>query len=164
MDPKTSKILTIQFQRLSTDTGAPIGPLTILKEWESGEKEMVVEFLKSFETTWNFIPIGNNLLFDFCFLSEKVKQYVGKSLNLKFFRDKPFIDLKPMLIIKNAGSFRGYDKLIGKSGQGAKIREWYNNKEYEKIVSYVNQEAKDFTDTYMTLKREIPKIRLPKEP
>ena len=40
---------------------------------------------------------------------------------------------------------------------------WYQNKEYDKIESYIRNEALKFKDAYKLLKSEIPKIKLPHE-
>lgn len=40
-DPKTDKIITIQFQKINLKTGKILGDLQILKEWEDGEEEML---------------------------------------------------------------------------------------------------------------------------
>jgi len=39
------KIVTIQYQAFYDDSGNSKGPLTILKKWESSEKEILKEFL-----------------------------------------------------------------------------------------------------------------------
>jgi len=40
LDEVQSKITTIQYVELERGTGKQLGELTILKEWELGEKEM----------------------------------------------------------------------------------------------------------------------------
>ena len=47
-NPETDKIITIQFQRIDLRTGEPKGELIILKEWESSEKEIVIQFFNQF--------------------------------------------------------------------------------------------------------------------
>ncbi len=39
LDPEIDQIITIQYQELDRNTGEAVGELTILKAWESSEKE-----------------------------------------------------------------------------------------------------------------------------
>ena len=45
LDPNVDEIITIQFQELGRNSGEAIGPLVILKSWESSEKEIIQRFL-----------------------------------------------------------------------------------------------------------------------
>ena len=45
LDEVESKITTIQYVELERGTGRQLGELTILKEWELGEKETCVQIL-----------------------------------------------------------------------------------------------------------------------
>ena len=59
-DPVVDKIITIQWQKLSYGRG--VGPVNILKEWESSEKEILEEFLPRFaanETVPSQVIKGN---------------------------------------------------------------------------------------------------------
>ena len=60
LDPLHSKIITIQYMELERNTGKPVGPLKILKEWESDEKTILKRFIEDFVpgNQWAFIPIG----------------------------------------------------------------------------------------------------------
>lgn len=82
LNPSTEKIISIQFQQLSPSTGRSIGPLTILKEWESSEEN------------FGFIPVGFNLPFEFRFLSHKFSEYGEHVDPFKIIHDKPHLDLK----------------------------------------------------------------------
>ncbi len=68
------------------------------------------------------------------------------------------IDLKHVLVIANNGTFRGYQRFLGKSGQAANICRWYEDKNWFMIEQYIRKEAKDFVCTYSILQREIHKI------
>jgi len=63
----------------------------------------------------------------------------------------------------NKGSFTGYDK-VWKSGLEAKglrnelVPQWYESKQYDKIIEYITAERDAFANVYMILKREIPKF------
>lgn len=152
----------MQMQRLDRTTGQPAGPLVILREWEQGFSErMIVELFKNLyldQGPWNFVPIGNNLLFEFRFMKYKLRQYFGlEGLKLG---QRPMIDLKPVMVIVNGGSFKGYSILLGKSGRAANMAKWYYDKDWQRIEQYVEQEAMDFVRAYTTLKLEIPKLKL----
>jgi len=81
LDPSKDKIITIQFQELNGFTGEPIGDLKILKEWESTEKEILTEFLPNLkkEYKFDFIMIGNNLIFDFMFLTYRARKHGARA-------------------------------------------------------------------------------------
>jgi hypothetical protein len=108
----------MQYQRLDSRTGRPLDDLVILKEWSSGNSERnIIERFKTLyldRGIWNFIPIGNNLLYEFKFMKYKMKQYYGmEGLRLG---QRPMIDLKHVMVIMNEGSFKGYRRILGKSG------------------------------------------------
>ena len=161
-DPSKAKIISIQYQHLDTMTGMPRGELHILKEWEAGQSEgaIIQQFKKIFidDGFWQFIPIGNNLVFDYRFMKYKLKQYCNVD-GLKL-GNRPMIDLKHVLVIANNGSFKGYDKLLQKSDLAANISSWYYTKDWPSIEKYITNEALNFLRAYSILKREIPKITL----
>lgn len=156
--PLKARIISIQYQELDSRTGLPKGELKILKEWEHSENGIIQKFKPLFVDTgeWGFIPIGNNLLFEFKFMKQKLKEYC----NLDGLRlgHRPMIDLKHLLIIANNGSFKGYDKLLGKSDLAANMADWYYDKNWQMIEQYIRQETKDFLEVYAMLKRQLPAI------
>jgi hypothetical protein len=158
-DPSHAKIISIQYQRLHPLTGQPLNDLQILKEWETGSSEkLIVELFKKLFVDggiWQFIPVGNNLVFECRFLKHKLKQYCNvEGLKLGH---RPMIDLKHVMVIANNG-FKGYHRLLGKSGVAGNIEEWYYNRNWEAIEHYITNEAKDFVKAFALLKRELPKI------
>ncbi|HEY3094584.1 MAG TPA: hypothetical protein VGJ42_02375 [Nitrososphaera sp.] len=161
-DPQRAKIISIQFQLLDSRTGQALGDLKILKEWEQGssEKKITEEIKRTYIDLgiWNFIPVGNNLLFECKFMKYKLKQHCNVD-GLKL-GHRPMIDLKHTMVIMNGGSFKGYDKLLGKSGKAANMTHWYYDKNWSMIEQYVVQETKDFVKAYAVLKRTLPRIAL----
>jgi hypothetical protein len=157
------KIITIQFQELSTREGHPQGELVILSEWHSGSEEAVLaEFRKRFLTgrPFDFIPIGLNLYgFDLILIIRRLNKYFDLQLGIDFFRDRPVIDIKSILVIMNNGMFSGYQRILGKIESGTLIRDWYEKKDYDRIEKYVREEAGIFIKNYQILKAELPKIR-----
>jgi hypothetical protein len=161
-DPCKSKIITIQFQQLDSKTGQPACDLQILKEWLPGSSEagIVEQFKKIFidKGIWEFVPVGNNLAFECRFMNYKLKQYCNlEGLKLGH---RPMIDLKHVLVIANNGSFKGYQGLLGKSGQAANMTQWYYDKSWPIIERYIMNEADDFLKTYCILKRELPRVTM----
>jgi hypothetical protein len=160
-DPSKSKIITIQYQELDSKTGNPISDLTILKEWQSSSSEeaIVTKFKEVFidNGIWSFIPVGNNLLFEYRFLKYKLKQYCN--LDRLYLGHRPMIDLKHILIILNGGRFRGCAELVGKSHRARNMPQWYASKNYDIIEEYIIEEAKNFAAVYSILKKEVPKLR-----
>ncbi len=161
-DLENDEILTIQFQRLGTKTGETEGDLTILKSWESSEKEILGKFYSIFspDDPFKFIPIGENLSFDFLMLHNRWKR-IGIEVPLKTLIDHPYIDIKPILVILNEGSFKGASlKKFLRKEDGAKVPEWYAQEDYGVIEDYIRREAEDFIQFYQQLKKEIPLCRL----
>ena len=139
-DPAKAKIISIQYQRLD---GAG-GELQILKEWEPGssERTIVEQFKRIFidNGVWEFIPVGNNLAFECRFMKHKLKHYCNlEGLKLGH---RPMIDLKHVLVIANNGSFRGYQRFLGKSGQASNMTDWYYHQNWPMIEHYVATEAR----------------------
>jgi len=158
LDPSKAKIITIQYQPLDTLTGRPRGNLTILKEWEFGsERAMIEQFRPMYvPDVWAFVAVGNNLSFECKFLKHKLQQYCNLS-NLKL-GQRPMIDVKPVLILRNRGRFKRCTECIGKIGQARNISRWYWSGNYNAILDYIQKETQDFIRAYMAMKREIPKI------
>jgi len=163
-NPRTDKIITIQYQRLDDRNGGkPIGELIILKEWESSEEDIVKKFFRIFITnnSWDFIPVMQNHLFEFKFLFEKFKRYCNWSLNpMEFLFSKPFIDIKYTLIMINNLSFKnsGLDKMTNKIMDGSKVPEWYKIQGYERIIDYIEQETESFIEFFQQLVKKLPNI------
>lgn len=156
-EPSKAKIISIQYQRIDA-----AGELVILKEWEPGssEKAIVEQFRKLFidRGIWEFIPVGNNLAFECRFMKYKWKQYCGlEGLRLGH---RPMIDLKHILVIANNGSFKGYQRFLGKSGQAANMAQWYYDNNWSMIERYVTKEAEDFIKAYSILRRTLPDVIL----
>lgn len=74
--------------------------------------------------------------------------------------DHPHIDIKPILVILNEGSFKGasLEKFIGKKDSGAKIPEWYAKRDYAAIEKYIRDEAERFISFYQRLKEKMPYV------
>ena len=152
LDSERDEILTIQHQKISIDSGHPEEELIILKSWEqnSNEKKIVEKItpLLMSSNPFSFVPVGNNLNFEFRFLAEKIKKYQGIDIDPGYFHSRPHIDLKPVMILLNGGRFKGYHHILNKKSSGAWVPEWYKKKQFEKIVHYIVDEASAFTSFY----------------
>ena len=152
LDPDEDEIITIQYQKIALDNGTPEEDLTILKSWTAGssEKKIISEimpFLMS-SNPFHFVPVGNNLNFEFKFLAAKINKYFGMDVDSGYFHSRPYIDLKPLMILLNGGRFKGYQLILNKPFSGSNVPIWYENKEYEKIVNYISTEAAAFAGFY----------------
>jgi hypothetical protein len=161
-DIKSDEILTIQFQRLSSRSGRKESDLTILKSWESSEKAIIKKFYNIFQPSkpFEFIPIGMNLSFEFFMLHNRWKR-IGIEVPLKtLIYAHPSIDIQPILVILNEGSFKGASlgKFTGKKHTGSEVPGWYAEGDYNEIEKYIRDEAEGFILFYQELKRKIPRI------
>lgn len=154
-NPLKDKIITIQYQRLSE----PRGELHILKEWESSEEKILRDFLPKLKTEkpFDFILVGNNLLFDFMFISHGAERYHLGRLGIEHFHDRVVLDIKPILVMINDGQFRGYQKLLGKPE--VDVAQLYRDKKYQEIVAYIENEAGSFIRGYEILKSKMPSMK-----
>ena len=164
IDYKNDEILTIQFQPIDSGTGEKEGDLTILKSWESSERDILERFHSIFspEDVWKFIPIGCNLSFDFFSLLYRWRR-IGIDVQPKIlFSGHPYIDIKSILVIFNSGSFKGatLGKFIGKQYSGLKVSEWYAEKDYASIQKYIEDEAEGFIKLYQFLIQRLPSVWL----
>lgn len=153
------EIITIQWQRLNGFTGEPIGELTILKRWESSEEEMLKTFLPNLKCKpFDFIFVGKNLLFDFCLLDKRMKHYHLGEFDIRCLHERVSLDLKPILVMINNGSYSGYEKMLPKTNPltNDKIPQFFREGKYAEITQYIKDETNDFIKAYRTLKKEMP--------
>lgn len=159
LDPFTSMILTVQYQQLDIDTGCPKGPLNMLTVWGSGNSERkIVSAITSLlmdPNPFNFVPIGNNLTFDFKFLAAKISQHLSIDVDTLYFLARPHIDLKHVLVILNGGRFAGYQRLLAKEKHNDEVPQWFTRCEFAKIEDYVKKEAETFIIFYSKLREQI---------
>lgn len=161
LNSKIDQIITIQYQELHRNTGEAIGNLIILKAWESSEKNILEKFINDSRIAdpypFTFIPSGYNLRFEHDFLKDRTKHHGLDELDILH---KPFIDLHPLGILMNKGEFKGsgLDKLTDKPMDGSRIPKWYEQKEYDKIVKYIEDETKAFIKFNAWLYKEMPEF------
>jgi hypothetical protein len=162
VDFDKDEIITIQYQRLDGYTGKPLGNLNILKSWESSEEDILKQFLPNLTCRpFDFIFVGKNLLFDFNMLNERLKHYNLGQIDLRSLSARVHLDIKPILVLMNGGNFKGYDKVIPKTNPTTNEvgPQLYRERKYGEIISYIEDEAKDFLKAYQVLKRELEPLK-----
>lgn len=156
------QIISISYQPIGKDC-KPSGDLTVLKEWESNEKQIVEEFHKTFYCAgnWNFIPIGYNLVFELTFLWAKFKKYNLSVIPLdEFIYERPLVECKYSSIIGNNLSFRGtgLDVVSGKNDSGMNVSGWYKIGDFKKVESCIIQETEIFMEFFKKLNGILQEI------
>ena len=162
LDPLRHKIITIQYMELERNTAKPVGPLKILKEWESDEKTILTKFIEesgindSYKFT--FIPVGFNLQFEHSFFWQRCMSNGLKPIDIL---NRPFLDLKTVAVIMNKGEFKGSGQhnMTSKSHGGGNIPQLYSEKKYAVIESYIEKEAEGFCNWCSLLYVKLPKLR-----
>ena len=159
-DEENDKIITIQYVELDEKTAKPVGPLKILKEWESDEKTILKRFIEDFrpEYKWAFVPIGYGLSFEHKFFWQRC---ISNGLKPIGILTRPFLDLMTVGVLLNGGSFKGaaLDDLTSKSQDGSVIPGYYKEKKYAEIERYVEDEREGFCGLATKLFVKLPKLR-----
>ena len=162
LDEQHDKIITIQYMELERNTAKPVGPLKILKEWESDEKTILKKFITDSgvgdKYPFAFIPVGYNLEFEHKFFWQRCMSNALQPIDIL---NKPFLDLKTVGVIMNKGEFKGagLDKLTNKPQSGKNIPRLYDEKNYGEIESYIKKETESFCEWLVKLYVRLPKLR-----
>ena len=159
LDELHDKIITIQYMELERNTGKPVGPLKILKEWESDEKTILKRFIEDFVpgNQWAFIPIGFNLQFEHKFLWQRC---ISNGLQPVDILNGPFLDLKTVAVLMNKGEFKGASlhQMTNKPHGGGNIPQLYGEKKYDEIERYIKEETDGFTEFCSRIYEELPNL------
>lgn len=146
-DPQQDRLISVQVQPLADDL-RPTAPMTVLTEWEWGEKEMVRSAISKgiFEETWDFVPVGNRLRFDLTFLLERARHHALLSLDpaaiRRFWFNKPMLDIGSVLILMNGGKFDGSSIAnFVQKGASAEVPMLYRQGKHGDILAYVREEG-----------------------
>ena len=161
LNPLQHKIITIQYMELERNTAKPVGPLKILKEWESDEKTILTEFISDSGVAdkypFAFIPIGFNLPFEHSFFWQRCMSNALKPIDIL---SGPFLDLKTVAVLMNKGEFKGASlhNITNKPQSGSKIPQLYEEKKYTEIESYIRKETEEFSKFCIQLYVEMPDL------
>lgn len=153
-DPQQDRVVTIQYQQL--EGGAPQGNLTILTEWEWGEKEILRTILEKglLEPGWDFVPVGNRLRFDITFVAQRAEQHgllKWEAADLRYyFFTKPMLDLQPVLVLMNRGRFEGsgLTSFTAKEAWSNVVPPLYRKGDHAAILRYVEEERDAVLELY----------------
>jgi hypothetical protein len=162
LDPLHHKIITIQYMELERNTAKPVGPLKILKEWESDEKTILTKFISESgmtdKYTFTFVPVGFNLEFEHKFFWQRCMSNALQPVDIL---NRPFLDLKTVGVIMNKGEFKGsgLDKITNKPQSGKDIPRLYDEKNYGEIEKYIKIETESFCEWLAKLYVKLPKLR-----
>lgn len=164
IDITEDEILTIQYQQIDSRTANSLAPLVILKAWESSEKHILEQFYNIMkpESSWNFIPVGYNIKYDFMKLLHRWEKYGINIPSKVLFYEHPYIDINSIVILCNNGFFKGakLETFAGKECSGDKVKEWYETKNYEAIVQYIQTETKSYLRLYKFFANKFPSLWL----
>ena len=153
------KIITIQYMSLDEKTGKPVGPLKILREWESDEKTILKKFIEDFrpKDRWAFVPVGYGLGFEHKFFWQRC---ISNGLEPISILGRPFLDLMTVGVLLNRGSFKGaaLDDLTSKPHDGSVIPGYYREKKYAEIERYIKEETDGFTAFCSRIYEELPNL------
>ena len=94
-------------------------------------------------------------------LNERLQHYGSGEIDLRCLNERVSLDVKPILVIMNDGSFKGYDKVLPKTNPTVNdtIPKLYQEKKYSEIVKYIEDEARDFAKAYQIFKEKIPPLK-----
>jgi len=154
LEPSTDKIVTIQYAEIDYITGEQKSELTILKEWETSEQDILEKFLEFMNNIKGFpVYMGFNLNFEAKFFLERGKLY---HLYIDLF-EYASVDLRVIAILNNKGKLKGstLGSLVNKPS-GKHTLEYYNAEEFDKILNYVNDESDRIIEFHRLLLKEIP--------
>ncbi len=159
-DPQQDRIVTVQYQALADDL-TPTGLFQVIAEWEWGEKQVIQMVLDKgvLEPTWDFVPLGNRLRFDLTFLIERATKWKlidWDMAKLKYFWfTKPYLDLAPVLVMLNRGTFTGSSlHTFADKESGARVPKMYREGLFQEIIDYVARER----DAAMDLLKESREV------
>ncbi|MFX0072472.1 MAG: hypothetical protein ACFFAO_15415, partial [Candidatus Hermodarchaeota archaeon] len=131
------------------------------------EKNILVNFLnftgwlENPPKIWEFIPAGTNLSYDLFTILRRSKELLRIEIPVQLIMHKiPKIDLKSSLVLANKGNFKGasLDNFSKKSSSGKIAKSYIKNKDWDKLLNYIKQEAEGFLDVYKILVKNIPYI------
>ena len=159
LDELHDKIITIQYMELDRNSGNPVGPLKILKEWKSDEKTILKRFIEEFrpKDRWAFIPVGYGLGFEHKFFWQRC---ISNGLTPISILGRPFLDLMTVAVLMNGGRFKGaaLDDMTSKPRDGSVIPGWYREKKYAEIERYIKEETDGFAEFCSRIYEELPNL------
>ncbi|MHA2098595.1 MAG: hypothetical protein ACW99A_07900 [Candidatus Kariarchaeaceae archaeon] len=162
-DPCNDKIISIAYQPFFDNSGRPKEDLTVLKSWETSEKEILAQFIKftgwneEIPNPWQFVPSNfglNNILTP---IVQRSKELLDITLNCQFLMNLPKIDLKSIAIIKKRGNFKktSLPNFSRKLRKAYTIGNLIQEQNWEELENYIVLEAEVFLKIYKKLVNKI---------
>ncbi len=154
LEPEDSKIISVQYAALERGTGRQLGGLTILREWELGERGMLNRLITDTPVIDPaFVPVGFNLPFKRKFLLSRSRMHGLPEINLP---TRPGVDLHDMVIRMNGGRSKGANlaQAVGIPPNGPLIPEWYAANRYDDIEKHIRAKASGCIRLYESLQSE----------
>lgn len=163
LDPRTDTIVSISYQRLGMVTGREEGGLNVLTSWETSEREVLELFLPILTGSgpFSFIAIGLNVPFIYSFIVERASRNgLDAPDPLYLLGAKPFLDLKPVLVMMNRGSFKGasLERFANISVPSESVPRLYREGRYDEILSHIREKASEFLKLYRHIKERLPEL------
>jgi hypothetical protein len=169
-DPSEDKLITIQYQKIDLTSGEPLGELTILKEWESSEKDIITKFYNEFFRpdipVTHFIPVGMNLDYEYEMMISKLKKYnLPVITSYQLYYQRPRFELRPVIILLNDGRFTGarLDAFSSRKYDGSHMKKWYEKTEFKRIEYFIREETEAFLKLLQYLNNNKHRIGITKK-
>lgn len=164
VDPRRAEIVTIQYQPVGWG-GKPGTPFTVLKAYESSEKEILERFDREtafFDTRdpWAFFPTGFNLGFEYRFLLTRMEKHgIKPPVPWDFALNKPDLDLKPLAVLMNGGKYKGasLENFSRKLTSGHTVIEALQTGDWPAVERYIEMETEAFFELLQKLHDTMPR-------
>ncbi len=159
-DPATDRIISILFCAIDPATGRRLQEPVLLREWESGEREIVRALYARIagKRSFDFVPVGFSILFDLWFLKEKFRKYCDVDLGDEFYLERPYIDLKQAMVLAHKGVFKG----VRIGPEGNPVQDWYAYQDYGSIERHAMDKLERFLGEYAALSKALQDARRPR--
>jgi len=163
LDAKKDMVVAIAYQRLGMLTGRGEGNLTILKAWETSEKDVLERFLPVFMGggPFSFVAIGLNIPFIYSFIVERSRIHGLEAPDpLYLMGSKPYLDLKPLLVMMNNGSFKGasLENFTDLSSSSDMVPKAFYENDHKAILDHILEKSSEFLRLYRHLKEVMPEL------
>lgn len=165
VDPRRAEVVTIQYQPVAPG-GRPGGPLTILKSWESSEREILSRFVRETDffdasNPWAFFPTGFNLDFEYRFLLARLqRKRIDPGVPWDWAYTKPDLDLHPVAILMNGGRYKGssLEAFSRKPTSGHSVITALQTRDWPAVERYIELETNAFFELLTVLHRLMPDV------
>lgn len=144
-DPKRDEIICAIFCAIDAATGRQLQEPVLLKSWESSEEEIVRTLAGRMldRPPFDFVPVGFAILYDLWFLKHKFNAYLDAGLDDRFYLDRPYVDLKQVMVFSR-GKFKG----VRLGPEGNPVQDWYKYGDYSSIERHTLLKLERFREEW----------------